>query len=64
MVIPFPRPCRFVFANYTWNDDGSPYTVSFNRTIPSQIPYTALIRGTFDRAHFSMYALLMSLQVL
>ncbi|PIL34073.1 hypothetical protein GSI_03784 [Ganoderma sinense ZZ0214-1] len=35
----------FVFANYTWNDDGSPYTVSFNRTIPSQIPYTALIRG-------------------
>ncbi|KAI1785377.1 hypothetical protein LXA43DRAFT_144063 [Ganoderma leucocontextum] len=35
----------FVFANYTWSDDGSLYTHSFGRTIPSQIPYTALIRG-------------------
>ncbi|KAI1785376.1 hypothetical protein LXA43DRAFT_1038444, partial [Ganoderma leucocontextum] len=35
----------FVFANYTWRDDGSQYTQSFGHTIPSQIPFTALIRG-------------------
>ncbi|KAM5543118.1 hypothetical protein V8D89_002992 [Ganoderma adspersum] len=35
----------FVFANYTWSDDGSQYTHPFGRMIPSQIPYTALIRG-------------------
>ncbi len=46
VVIAFLRLCRFVFANYTWSDDGSQYTHSFGRMIPSQIPYTALIRGT------------------
>ncbi|KAI0829020.1 hypothetical protein BC628DRAFT_1315775 [Trametes gibbosa] len=35
----------FVFGNYTWNDDGSIYTRYHGKLIPSQIPYSALIRG-------------------
>ncbi|KAH9940544.1 uncharacterized protein BXZ73DRAFT_88761 [Epithele typhae] len=34
-----------VFDNYTWSDDGSLYTKYKTRWIPSQIPYTALVRG-------------------
>ncbi|KAI0743492.1 hypothetical protein C8Q80DRAFT_1272186 [Daedaleopsis nitida] len=37
---------RFVMGNFTWNDDGSLYS-EYNDTvkIPSQIPYSAIIRG-------------------
>ncbi|KAI0820210.1 hypothetical protein BC628DRAFT_1413254 [Trametes gibbosa] len=35
----------FVFANYTWNDNGSLYSVFNRKRIPSQIPYSAMIRG-------------------
>ncbi|KAI0636419.1 hypothetical protein C8Q77DRAFT_1050048 [Trametes polyzona] len=35
----------FVFANYTWIDDGSLYSEFKGKKIPSQIPFTALIRG-------------------
>ncbi|KAI0652588.1 hypothetical protein C8Q79DRAFT_899661 [Trametes meyenii] len=35
----------FVFANYTWNDDGSLFSKYNGKSIPSQIPYSALIRG-------------------
>ncbi|KAI0333985.1 hypothetical protein GY45DRAFT_1243411 [Cubamyces sp. BRFM 1775] len=35
----------FVFSNYTWNDDGSVYSIYNGKPIPSQIPYTVLIRG-------------------
>ncbi|KAI9066483.1 hypothetical protein FKP32DRAFT_1565787 [Trametes sanguinea] len=35
----------FVFANYTWNDDGSIVSYYNGKPIPSQIPYSALIRG-------------------
>ena len=48
-----PTLCRFVFANYTWRDDGSQYTHSFGHMIPSQIPFTALIRGTLPSPLFA-----------
>ncbi|TBU44070.1 hypothetical protein BD309DRAFT_959243 [Dichomitus squalens] len=35
----------FVFDNYTWNDDGSLCSKYNGHWIPSQIPYSALIRG-------------------
>ncbi|KAI0780428.1 hypothetical protein BD413DRAFT_464442 [Trametes elegans] len=35
----------FVFANYTWNDNGSQYSDYNGKKIPSQIPYSAMIRG-------------------
>ncbi|CDO73384.1 hypothetical protein BN946_scf185013.g18 [Trametes cinnabarina] len=35
----------FVFANYTWNDDGSVVSYYNGKPIPSQIPYSVLIRG-------------------
>ncbi|KAI8982856.1 hypothetical protein BD414DRAFT_418873 [Trametes punicea] len=35
----------FVFANYTWNDDGSLYSTYNGKKIPSQIPYSVMIRG-------------------
>ncbi|KAL7284994.1 hypothetical protein ACG7TL_000083 [Trametes sanguinea] len=35
----------FVFANYTWNDNGSKYSEYNGKKIPSLIPYSALIRG-------------------
>ncbi|RPD63753.1 hypothetical protein L227DRAFT_598834 [Lentinus tigrinus ALCF2SS1-6] len=35
----------FVFDNYTWNDDGSRYSTYNGHKIPSQIPYSAFIRG-------------------
>lgn len=31
--------------NFTWNPDGSLYTKYNDKDIPSQIPYSALIRG-------------------
>ncbi|KAH9854348.1 hypothetical protein C2E23DRAFT_818297 [Lenzites betulinus] len=35
----------FVFANYTWNADGSQYSEYNGKKIPSLIPYSAIIRG-------------------
>ncbi|KAI0717233.1 hypothetical protein C8T65DRAFT_707305 [Cerioporus squamosus] len=35
----------FVFDNYTWSDDGSLYSTYNGHKIPSQIPYSAFIRG-------------------
>ncbi|KAI0332570.1 hypothetical protein GY45DRAFT_1320769 [Cubamyces sp. BRFM 1775] len=35
----------FVFANYTWNDNGSLYSEYNGKKIPSQIPYSVMIRG-------------------
>ncbi|KAI0644612.1 hypothetical protein C8Q79DRAFT_912957 [Trametes meyenii] len=37
----------FVFGNFTWNDDGSLYSDydGTGKFIPSQIPYSALLRG-------------------
>ncbi|KAH9848890.1 hypothetical protein C2E23DRAFT_738450 [Lenzites betulinus] len=35
----------FVFANYTWNDSGSLYSIFNGNRIPSQIPYSVMIRG-------------------
>ncbi|KAI0661162.1 hypothetical protein C8Q70DRAFT_911435 [Cubamyces menziesii] len=37
----------FVFGNFTWNDDGSLYSdyEGSGRIIPSQIPYSVLLRG-------------------
>ncbi|KAI0640151.1 hypothetical protein C8Q77DRAFT_1153040 [Trametes polyzona] len=35
----------FVFANYTWSDNGPLFSVYNGKLIPSQIPYTALLRG-------------------
>ncbi|KAL1951083.1 hypothetical protein VTO73DRAFT_232 [Trametes versicolor] len=34
-----------VFENYTWADDGSLYSEWNGKLIPSQIPYSALVRG-------------------
>ncbi|KAJ2978334.1 hypothetical protein NUW54_g11298 [Trametes sanguinea] len=38
----------FVFGNFTWNDDGSLYSDYENtgKLIPSQIPYSVLLRGS------------------
>lgn len=43
-----PHTCsdRLVFDNYTWADDGSQYSDYNGKLIPSQIPYSVLIRGT------------------
>ncbi|KAI0640205.1 hypothetical protein C8Q77DRAFT_1046744 [Trametes polyzona] len=35
----------FVFANYTWNDIGEPYSDYNGKKIPSLIPYSVMIRG-------------------
>ncbi|KAI9061497.1 hypothetical protein FKP32DRAFT_1575844 [Trametes sanguinea] len=34
----------FVFANYTWNADGSLYSTYNGKKIPSQIPFSVMIR--------------------
>ena len=38
-----------MFDNYTLKRENSGYTRSFGYAIPSEIPYTALIRGTSSR---------------
>ncbi|CDO74834.1 hypothetical protein BN946_scf185022.g4 [Trametes cinnabarina] len=58
-----PSIFSFVFANYTWNDNGSPYSDYNGKKIPSLIPYSALIRGPIvggpyppgDRAPLSVH---------
>lgn len=47
---PIPYPdiwSRFVFADYVWNPDGSPYSHYNGKLIPSRIPLTALVGGKF-----------------
>ncbi|KAI0370021.1 hypothetical protein BV20DRAFT_1075702 [Pilatotrama ljubarskyi] len=42
----------FVFANYTWNDNGSQYSEYNDHKIPSLIPYSAIIQGPIVGAPF------------
>ncbi|KAI0778930.1 hypothetical protein BD413DRAFT_466728 [Trametes elegans] len=42
----------FVFANYTWNDNGSQYSEYNGKKIPSLIPYSAIIQGPIVGAPF------------
>ncbi|KAH9885452.1 hypothetical protein C8Q73DRAFT_304313 [Cubamyces lactineus] len=42
----------FVFANYTWNDNGSPYSDYNGKKIPSLIPYSAIMQGPIVGAPF------------
>ena len=44
------EPCaRFVFYNYTWNDDPSQdYSDYSGKPIPSRVPLSALIAGEFS----------------
>ena len=39
--------CRFVFDNYTWSDNGGPWTYNGDKIVPAHIPLSALIQGRY-----------------